>query len=548
MAVPRGRTYPFPERSSPIWIGLHVTYDQAVDMFYNQTATQQFMGHDPVIYSKVYKRITYSTIEEAQQAHTEQSMTRYRTAEQRDLDCENKGVSAFKNSNDAIRNRINPTEDGLESMMSRPLTPMGSSNSSVFSSLSPVTQSSATQTAQPIQSAVQASATPTQISRVIPTTTTPSSLIGVIPEEEDNDVFMLGWCQVERTQSKDLMFESLFTDQTSKAQRTLIKQHNFHLNSMVREGEIVVIPTTKAITEKDKKAVTDLQEEAKVASVELAKLSPEEIVTANRHFELFDYQMCEIEKTRDLPPEYLAYASMGVGAVAAGVGKHLSNISNILEEVNSLYVSQVAMASRTGGMNYGVFVAERAALLSKLDGSFAMLSKRTINIPAYVQVRKALKLSTRSVIHHADEIIKSGWVPNLGKRIAKIAIAMKGVEKFGYVGVILGAANGMNNIYDACSVDGTGECGKTATKEVVGFLGGLGGGIAGGNIAVFLVLGVVGTASAPVIAIATIGAVVVGGAVGGIGGSTVGQAVGNGIYEVGMDLYEWVGDMKDDLL
>ena len=531
MAVPRGRTYPFPERSSPIWIGLHVTYDQAVDMFYNQTATQQFMGHDPVIYSKVYKRITYPTIEEAQQAHTEQSITRYRTAEQRDLDCESRGVSAFKNSNDAIRNRINPTEDGLESVMSRPLTPIGSSSSSVLSSLSSVTQSSATQTAQPIQSAVQASATPTP--SVIPTTTAPSSLIGVIPEEEeDNDAFMLGWCQVERTQSKDLMFESLFTDQTSKAQRTLIKQHNFHLNSMVREGEIVVIPTTKAITEKDKKAVADLQEEAKAASIELAKLSPEEVVTANRHFELFDYQMCEIEKTKGLPPEYLAYASMGVGAVAAGVGKHLSNISNILEEVNSLYVSQVAMASRTGGMNYGVFVAERAALLSKLDGSFAMLSKRTIAIPAYVQVRKALKLHTKSIIHNADEIIKSGWVPNLGKRIAKIAIAMKGMKSIGYVGLGLAAASSVDNIYDACSVDGTGECGKTVTKEVVGFIGGLVGGSYGGTAAVVLVLGVVGTASAPVIAVATVGAFVVGGAVGGTYGGKGASAFVDFIYEL----------------
>jgi hypothetical protein len=307
----------------------------------------------------------------------------------------------------------------------------------------------------------------------------------------------------------------------------------------------------KAVTEKDKKAVSDLQEDAKAASVELAKLEPNEAATANRFFELFDYYL-----SQGMPSDNYAHASLGVGALASGVGKHLENINGVLKEVNDLYVSQVAMSSRTGGMgmNYGSFVAERTALMSKLDGSLAMLSSRSINIPAYVQVRKSLKLSTKSVIHHADEIIKNGFVPNLGQRMAKVAIGVSTARGVGYIGLVLGAASGMKNIYDACSVDGTGECGKTTTREVAGFAGGVVGGTLGGKVGVILVLGVVGfaagvgvTVSAPVIAVATVGSFVVGGAVGGIGGASGGKAFGDEVYKRAEIIYEWVGDAMDTL-
>lgn len=55
----------------------------------------------------------------------------------------------------------------------------------------------------------------------------------------------------------------------------------------------------------------------------------------------------------------------------------------------------------------------------------------------------------------------------------------------------------------------------------------------GGQAGTWVVGGVLivfGTASAPVVAVASVGAFVVGGAVGGIVGSTVGKAVGDGAY------------------
>ncbi|ASA55552.1 hypothetical protein [Vibrio gazogenes] len=126
------------------------------------------------------------------------------------------------------------------------------------------------------------------------------------------------------------------------------------------------------------------------------------------------------------------------------------------------------------------FIAERAALLKKLDQSFTRFSSRAINIPAFRQVKKSLRLSTKSVIHHADEIIAKGTVPSLGKRVANISKGVASAKSIGYVGLVLGAASGVNSVYEACTIDGAGECGKTITRETGGFLGSWGGGVAGG--------------------------------------------------------------------
>jgi hypothetical protein len=358
-------------------------------------------------------------------------------------------------------------------------------------------------------------------------------------EKAQAQQFSLGWMQVELTQSQQDLWASLFTSDTTTTQQQLVKKYNTHLNEPVRQGEIVILPTSEPTTDKEKQSLTELQEEAKAASTELAKLSDEEVATVYRHFELLDYYASNgLKYIRDngLPSDQYAYASVGVSAVAAGIESHLKNIRNIIQEINSLYVTQVAMASRTGGINYGSFVAERAALLNKLDQSFTRFSSRAINIPAFRQVKKSLRLSTKSVIHNADDIIKKGIVPNLGKRIGNVAVGITSARGIGYVGLGLGVASGVSNIYEACNVNGSGNCGQTTTREVGGFLGGwIGGGLAA-DVALGCVLLVLSTASAPVIAIASIGAFVAGGAIGGTLGSAAGKGLGDTVY----DIYEWI--------
>nr|MBJ7018803.1 hypothetical protein [Vibrio cholerae] len=125
-----------------------------------------------------------------------------------------------------------------------------------------------------------------------------------------------------------------------------------------------------------------------------------------------------------------------------------------------------------------------------------------------------------------------GFVKNRGKRIANVSIGITAAKGVGYVGLVLGAASGVNIMYEACKVDSTGNCGKTISREAVGFLGGI---YVGGKMATWAVGGVLlllGTASAPVIAVASIGAFLAGGTAGGILGSTLGKEFSDGIYSL----------------
>lgn len=351
-------------------------------------------------------------------------------------------------------------------------------------------------------------------------------------EQAKKTFFELGWMQSPVTQPQSELWASMFTSETTEEQKQCIMRCNLHLNEPVREGEIVLIPTAEPDTQEDKDLLNMWIEEAKIASSELGNLLEDEVKTLNRHFELFLHQMEERIKKDGLPTDIYAKVSTGIGAVAGAVDQHLKNIQGVLLEINDLYASHVAMASRTGGVNYGVFVEERAALFKKLDGSFAMLSKRSVQLPVYTQIKRNLKLSTKSVIHNADEILKTGFVKDIGKRIANIANGISAAKGVGYVGLGLGVTSGVASIYDACKVDGKGDCGKTATREVTGFFGALYGGGKGASIGIGLAVLVVGvTASAPVLAIASIGGAVAGGLVGGVAGGTVGKSFGDFAYE-----------------
>lgn len=78
-----------------------------------------------------------------------------------------------------------------------------------------------------------------------------------------------------------------------------------------------------------------------------------------------------------------------------------------------------------------------------------MLSKRNVQLPVYTQIKRNLKLSTKSVIHNADEILKTGFVKELGKRIGNIAIGISAARGLGYVGLGLGVASGVDNVYES---------------------------------------------------------------------------------------------------
>lgn len=71
-------------------------------------------------------------------------------------------------------------------------------------------------------------------------------------------------------------FMAVVNDEGDESQEkiNLFKRYNTHLNSIVRQDEIVIIPANEPRNDQDKKDIADLQQQAKPFSVELVFLQP----------------------------------------------------------------------------------------------------------------------------------------------------------------------------------------------------------------------------------------------------------------------------------
>ncbi|EJE4150267.1 hypothetical protein N5212_004761 [Vibrio parahaemolyticus] len=362
--------------------------------------------------------------------------------------------------------------------------------------------------------------------------------------------FDLGWLQVPISMPKNKFFEEyVFTDSTAIEDRNRILSLNSHLNDPLKKGEIALISEKEPFDDDSKNKLQNVTEQSKAASEALAELSDAENDVLHKYLLLFDELASEYlleAKLQGWPTDHFAQASAGIGALATGAKSHLESINNILKDIEKLYIEQVAKPTSMGQkINYQTFTSQRAALFSKLDNSLSKLTFNSLNIPTYDKIKNTLKLSTKSIIHNADEIVRGYSVPDFGKRIANVSGALKGTEVVGKVGIVLSAASAGGSIYEACAVNENGQCGKTSTVEVVGFLGGLGGGVIGdvvGSAIGGAAMVIIGVSSAPIIGVAIATGAVVGSVSGGIIGGGAAKIAAESIYDSFNDV---VGEIFD---
>ena len=347
-----------------------------------------------------------------------------------------------------------------------------------------------------------------------------------------NPAFSLGWMQSPVTQSQKELWDSIFTVDTKEEQKQLVMQHNTHLNEPVRQGEIILLPTREPEKEQEKSLIEEWKEEAVIASKELVNLLDEELTVLIDNLELLSYELARMTKENLFPENLYAQTALGVGSIAVGVEAKFRNIKKILEDINELYIRHSVVAQSTGSMKSDSFVAERAVLFKKLDKAWAGVSSSKVNMPIHKQVKRSLKLSTKSVIHNADHAMNQYASKEIGRRIGNSALWISGAQKVGYIGLAIGAKEGLDKIHDACVVSESGECAKTTAIEVSGFLGSAWLGAKAGGAAIVLAIGL--SASAPVV----IGVAVVGAAVGGASGGAVAKMVAEKIYDFTEEIIE----------
>ncbi|MEF1254457.1 LysM peptidoglycan-binding domain-containing protein [Vibrio sp. M260112] len=343
--------------------------------------------------------------------------------------------------------------------------------------------------------------------------------IANLKEVEEQIEFQLGFARVEESQSLSDYWEQALSGVSSKT-KSLIQEHNQHLNDPLIPGEMVIFLTKQPSSEEDKAKLKSLKDNSVLASEELGKLSSDQIELHQAYFEVIENKLVEYWNTGK-PSDSFAYMGAVVGTVAPAMQKNLENVSSSLKKMDRLYLDLLSKK-----IDRASFVRQRQGLKKILDKQLDKLTQRTLKIPVDQGLKASLGInSTKSLIHNADEILKEGSVPELGGRVANTAKWVRYAEKAGKISLGFGVASALYNVSTECK-DLKG-CTKQVTVESGGVIGGWAGGMVGVAIAGTVVAALT-ISSAPVIM------VIVGASA--LGGGIVGGGVGKDFAKRAYDL------------
>jgi hypothetical protein len=114
------------------------------------------------------------------------------------------------------------------------------------------------------------------------------------------------------------------------------------------------------------------------------------------------------------------------------------------------------------------FFVERQRLFSELDGLLNKLSRLTLKMKPYNELKHALGLSSRSIVHEwstagvASIRGYSTYIDNASK-------AARFLKAGGWLAIGFAGANTTNEVYNACTVGREQSCSKVAVKKYSSF-------------------------------------------------------------------------------
>lgn len=215
--------------------------------------------------------------------------------------------------------------------------------------------------------------------------------------------------------------------------------------------------------------------------------------------------------------------------------KYFSEIENTLKKIEVSYQNQF----RTQGTLISQqFFIERNQLFNQLKELvnkplLKSLVRHAVKFKPYEDIRRALNLSSRSIVHEWSTV-GLGGIPGYSNYVGNAAKAAKFLKSGGYIGIGFAFAGTTNKVVNACVEGREGECKRTAFKEYGQFgastLTGMGAG-AMGSVAGLGVCAAIGIATAGT------GAVVCA-AVGSIAAGYVGAEASNSVMDT---IYEYMG-------
>ena len=266
-----------------------------------------------------------------------------------------------------------------------------------------------------------------------------------------------GFYIVPNTTTVDQVKLTLFT---SPSAAVLEKFQSLNPNlSEVKAGSLIVLsdPNNFRCTREE----SQLMEAAAQTNEALSPLTADEANFMQRHRE-------EIQS-------FLALGSTAIGVGEAMYAKNLNDLNNILREIETLH--QKAFL-KDGHLRSPEFFSERKRLLARLDTHLTSLVRKGIGLPDHPNLKSALGISSRSLVHKWTEAGAPGQIPGYATHIQGVSRAAKVIKYGGWIGTAVGAGASYMKVQGVCSAGDEEACEKVKFTETGSFVGGVVGGAA----------------------------------------------------------------------
>ncbi|MGE9489999.1 hypothetical protein [Erwinia amylovora] len=303
---------------------------------------------------------------------------------------------------------------------------------------------------------------------------------------------------VERPGNLDFQARELFRDTRSPAASLFMK-----LNAdtqWLKPGQILIVADPDTTAPVTTQMLHKLRQAKQNTNNALIGVSAEDAGFLQKHYGMI---------------AGLTSAGDKIFGTAGDVGeKYFSAIEQTLKKIEASYQNQY----RTQGTLIGQqFYAERNQLLHQLKELVnkplvKSLARHSVKFRPYEDMRRALNLSSRSIVHEWSTAGVTG-IPGYSTYVGNAAKAARFLKYGGYIGIGFAFAGTTNDVADTCTKGREGECGKIAIKEYTEFATGTVTGIAGGalgasaGMGICVAVGIV-TAGAGGVACAAVGSLV----------------------------------------
>ncbi|WP_034917612.1 hypothetical protein [Erwinia sp. 9145] len=261
-----------------------------------------------------------------------------------------------------------------------------------------------------------------------------------------------GYCIVEEPGTLDFQASLLFRNSYSAAARQFLQ-----INAdtpWLKPGQIVIVTDPDSVI--TQQMLHSLRQVKQKANTALTGVNVDEATFLHEHYAMI---------------AGLTRAGDKIFGVASDLGaRYFSAIEQTLQKIEASYQHQYRSQ---GTLISRQFFVERNQLFNQLKQLvnkplIKSLARYSVKFRPYEDIRKALNLSSRSIVHEWSSVGVAG-IPGYSTYTSNAAKAARFLKQGGYIGIGFSFANVTNDVIHACTVGRENECGKFAFKEYVKF-------------------------------------------------------------------------------